>query len=66
MVLQNPDFFDDLRVARIGLLGVISATEAGQCLALSKTAKGCDVAGAIVDVGKAAAEVSTKMKEIRR
>jgi hypothetical protein len=58
--------YQDLTAARVALIAVITATEAGQCVGVSPSASHCNVAGAIVDVVKASSAVATAVKEHRK
>jgi hypothetical protein len=57
--------YQDLVAARVALIAIIAATEAGQCVGVSAAAEHCNVAGAIVDVVKASSTVAAAVKEHR-
>lgn len=58
--------YDGLRAAHTTLVGVIRATESAQCNGVSKAARECNIAGAYLDLAKAASEWAAAVEEIQR
>lgn len=56
--------YEDLRAAHTLLVAVIRASEAGQCVGVSKSAEHCNVAGAYVDLAKAASQWAAAVQRI--
>jgi hypothetical protein len=57
--------YDSLRTGYLVGHATITAIEAGVCMGVSKSADGCDLAGALLDIGKASADVADKARGLR-
>jgi uncharacterized protein YceK len=58
--------YDAARSTSIALDAVIASSAAGQCVGVSRSAKGCNVAGAIVDAVVASAQVAETVRGLHR
>jgi len=57
--------YNGLRRSRQTIMAIIEATDAAQCVGVSKASRDCDLVGAYVELSKAAAEWATALQEIQ-
>jgi len=57
--------YEGLRLAHQTIVAVVKATDAGQCVGVSKVSRECNVAGAYVDLSKAAQEWAAAFERIK-